>query len=164
MDLQRYGEGEGKNCYPKVKFISKVWHPMVGGGGDVDLEAFFPEWEKKSTSLVTVLTYLKKMFYMSEFNNDVCMLVGNQEALELFNNDTSDGKANFVSEVEKCVDESQLKMYENEDGSALIFTEHSEAHEVLKSLLVAPTAGGTETTAMKKLVGVIEATTGEKNV
>ena len=84
----------------------------------------------------------KKMFYMKSFDSVICSEFGDGEALSLFSDGTEE-KTEFVKQVEACVNESQLQMYENAPGSTIKFAEPKEAHEILKDLLVSPLGAGT---------------------
>ena len=135
IDLHNYNE---VNCWPGITFKNRVFHPMVGEeSNDLDLKEYFPNWESKNTSLVTVLTYVKKIFYMkaSEYGKEVLESPGNVRACELFNGGESE-RAEYIEEVNRCVELSQVEMFECEECSSLKFSEEEKAHGILKNLLV----------------------------
>jgi ubiquitin-protein ligase len=48
---------------PKVKFISKVFHPQVNEEGLLNTQKEFPVWDAKKNFIWQLLTYVKKIFY-----------------------------------------------------------------------------------------------------
>ena len=49
-------------------FTSYVFHPLVDPkSGELELYAKFPEWDPELHYTVSVLTYIKKIFYMKDY-------------------------------------------------------------------------------------------------
>jgi len=116
------------NMWPKITFSSRVYNPYVDAEtGELDVQSAYPEWDPSRHYLVTVLTYLKKIFYAKNFAD----ARANVEAKSLAE---SDPQA-YKKKVEECVHESQKKVYVNDKGSTAQFTEESVAHRVLRDLL-----------------------------
>mmetsp|Transcript_25070 Transcript_25070/g.69155 ORF Transcript_25070/g.69155 Transcript_25070/m.69155 type:complete len:230 (-) Transcript_25070:82-771(-) len=116
------------NMWPKITFSSRVYNPYVDAEtGELDVQSAYPEWDPSRHYLVTVLTYLKKIFYAKTFAD----ARANVEAKSLAE---SDPQA-YKKKVEECVHESQKKVYVNDKGSTAQFTEESVAHRVLRDLL-----------------------------
>jgi hypothetical protein len=79
--------------------------------------------------LVTVLTFLKKIFYAKTFDE----AMANPVAKEL----SSDDPAEYRRRVEDCVRASQKNVFVNEEMSMARFTEEELSHRVLRDLLKA---------------------------
>jgi ubiquitin-protein ligase len=77
--------------------------------------------------LVTVLTFLKKIFYSKNFAD----AKANPAAKELSENDPDA----YRRKVEECVEESQKNVYINRAGSTARFSEEAVSHRVLRDLL-----------------------------
>ena len=116
------------NMHPKITFSSKVYNPYVDEKtGELDVKTAYPTWDPSRHYLVTVLTFLKKIFYSKTFTD----AKANPAARQLFEKDP----AAYKKKVEACVHESQKKVYVNEKGSTAKFTEEEVAHRVLRDLL-----------------------------
>lgn len=116
------------NMWPKITFSSTVYNPYVDEKtGELDIKTAYPTWDPSRHYLVTVLTFLKKIFYSKNFAD----AKANPAARELFEKDP----AAYKKKVESCVHESQKKVYVNEKGSTAKFTEEEVAHRVLRDLL-----------------------------
>ncbi len=116
------------NMWPKITFQSKVYNPYVNEStGELDVQTAYPTWDPSRHYLVTVLTFLKKIFYSKNFAD----AKANPAARELAEKDP----AAYKKKVEACVHESQKKVYVNEKGSTAKFTEEEVAHRVLRDLL-----------------------------
>lgn len=76
---------------------------------------------------MTVLTYLKKIFYAKTFND----AKANEEARKLAATDA----AAYRKNVDACVRESQKEVFANEEESTAKFTEEELGHRVLRDLL-----------------------------
>jgi len=114
--------------WPKIFFSSHVINPYVKEDtGELDVQSAYPTWDPSRHYLVTVLTYLKKIFYSKNFAD----AKANPAAKVLAE---TDPKA-YKKKVEECVYESQKNVYVNEDGSTAKFTEEEVAHRVLRDLL-----------------------------
>lgn len=116
------------NTWPKITFSGYVYNPHVSEDGELDLSSAYPSWDPHRHYLVTVLTYLKKIFYMKTFGDDA---VANIEARDL----SRSNPAEYRKMVEKCARESQRGVFMNEPGSSLIFKEENECHIALKALM-----------------------------
>jgi len=84
---------------------------------ELDLRLKFPEWNPKEHFLVNVLLWVKKIFYLTSF--DEYSNVPNSAAKELF--DTN--KEEYIRLVRQCVDESVTRRYENPEGFAFRVSE-----------------------------------------
>jgi ubiquitin-protein ligase len=116
------------NMWPEIIFSSYVYNPYVDEKtGVLDIRSAYPSWDPSRHYLVTVLTYLKKIFYSKNFAD----AKANAEAKTLAETD-ADG---YRKKVDHCVRESQKNMYTNEENSTAKFTEEQVAHRVLRDLL-----------------------------
>jgi ubiquitin-protein ligase len=114
------------NAWPRIVFSTDVYNPHVcPETGELDVRAAYPAWDPHRHYLVTVLTYLKKIFYMRSFGDDV---VANVEARDLSRSDP----LAYRKSVEKCVRESLRSIHMNEPGCTLKFVEDNVCHDVLK--------------------------------
>jgi ubiquitin-protein ligase len=102
-----------RNLHPKVTFSSYVYNPLVNADtGEVDLTIAYPEWDPSKHYLVTVLIYLKRIFYLKDYNEGEAERYPNQEALRLFKTDME----GYRRRVQECVKESQRAVYMNDPG------------------------------------------------
>jgi len=116
------------NMWPNITFSSHVYNPYVNEKtGELDVQSAYPTWDPSRHYLVTVLTYLKKIFYSKNFAD----AKANPGARELAETDPQA----YKKKVEKCVHESQKRVYVNQKGSTSRFTEEEVAHRVLRDLL-----------------------------
>lgn len=73
------------DTYPEVVFTPPVFNPLVDmatGVLDLRLDEFFAkEWNPEKHHLVSVVTYIKKIFYLKDYS--VYNKVANEEAREL---------------------------------------------------------------------------------
>lgn len=76
---------------------------------------------------MTVLTYLKKIFYSKNFSD----AQANMDAKTL----AADNPDEYRKNVEACVTESQKEVFVNEPGTTAKFTEEEVSHRVLRDLL-----------------------------
>jgi hypothetical protein len=86
-------------------------------------------WSATRHYLVTVLTFLKKIFYAKTFDEAAANLAAKDLA--------SDDPAEYRRRVEDCVRASQKNVFVNEEGSMARFTEEELSHRVLRDLLKA---------------------------
>jgi ubiquitin-protein ligase len=117
-----------RDMWPQIVFSSHVFNPYINEKtGELDIKSAYPTWDPSRHYLVTVLTYLKKIFYSKNFTD----AHANPQAKELAesNPDT------YRQKVEECVRESQKNVYVNEEGSTTQFTEEQVSHRVLRDLL-----------------------------
>lgn len=121
--------------HPQVKFASYVYNPHVHPEtGELDIRSAYPEWNPSKHFLVTVVTYLKRIFYVKDYKNmsvEEQAKIPNQEALHLFQSDPE----SYRRRVQGCVEESQRSVYLNDPGCTLNFTKEEGSHEVLRSML-----------------------------
>merc|ERR1712150_248479 len=94
-------------------------------GGELDVRTAYPQWDPHKHYLVTVLTYLKKIFYVKNFGEDA---VANKEARDLWKNNPSE----YKKRVQSCVDESQRSVFVNDPGCTTKFTEDNVCHQFLR--------------------------------
>jgi hypothetical protein len=116
------------NTWPLITFSEWVYNPHVSESGELDLRSAYPVWDSHRHYLVTVLTYLKKIFYMKSFGDDA---VANVEARDLLRSNPKE----YRKMVEKCVRQSQRGIYINEPGRSLVFKEENECHDALRMLM-----------------------------
>ncbi|OQR85601.1 hypothetical protein ACHHYP_11654 [Achlya hypogyna] len=118
----------GIGTYPRVVFYTKVFHPFVNPDtNELDLLPKFPTWDPDLHYIVSVLVYMKSIFYTKEFASDL-RNVANPRALEMFRRHPE----TYVEQIDACVEKSLETMYQNEPGSSLRFTKPIPAHEKLR--------------------------------
>jgi ubiquitin-protein ligase len=116
------------DMWPQIVFSSRVYNPyVIASTGELDIQSAYPTWDPSRHYLVTVLTYLKKIFYSKNFAD----ARANPEAREMAEKDPE----SYRKMVDECVRESQKKIYINEEGSTVQFTEEQVSHRVLRDLL-----------------------------
>lgn len=118
----------GVNQHPQIVFTSNVYNPHVEESGRLDVESQYPEWDPSKHYLVTVLTFLKKIFYAKNFDD----AKANPEAKELAVRDPTA----YREKIDQCVRDSQKLVYQNDQVTASVrFTEEQLVHQVLRDLL-----------------------------
>jgi ubiquitin-protein ligase len=119
------------NQHPEITFISSIYNPYVDAvTGKLDLKTTYPCWDPSRHYLVTVLTFLKKIFYAKTFDD----AIANPEAKTL----AQTNPTAFRTKVDQCVRESQITVYdtaEENDDITLRFSEEKLGHRVLRDLL-----------------------------
>mmetsp|Transcript_2725 Transcript_2725/g.6379 ORF Transcript_2725/g.6379 Transcript_2725/m.6379 type:complete len:227 (-) Transcript_2725:256-936(-) len=116
------------NMWPQITFSSYVYSPYVDEAtGSLDLKSAYAKWDPSRHYLVTVLTYLKKIFYAKNFAD----AKANVAAKELAEKEPE----SFRKKIDACVRESQKNMYTNDPDSTAKFTEEQVSHRVLRDLL-----------------------------
>lgn len=119
--------------HPVVRFSSYVYNPHVHPQtGEVDVAAAYPRWDPSKHFLVTVLTYVKRIFYVKDYDGlspEEGRRLPNQEALRLCRTDP----AAYGRRVLECVRESQRSVYLNDPGCTLQFSEEAPVHEQLRA-------------------------------
>lgn len=116
------------NQHPRIRFLSKVYNPHVNlETGELDIKSAYPKWDPTRHYLVTVLTFLKKIFYAKSFDD----AQANPEARELSKSDPK----TFRQKVDECVAQSQKKVFHNTPDTMAKFTEEELSHRVLRDLL-----------------------------
>jgi len=117
------------NAWPQITFSSNVYHPNVDAEtGELDVRSAYPTWDPHKHYLVTVLTHLKKIFYVKNFGDEA---VANKEARDL----TRSNPAQYFKKVQNCVNESQMAVYQNDDGCTTKFMVDDASHSVLRELM-----------------------------
>jgi len=113
------------DAMPTLTFTSRVFHPYVHPKTFVlNLKAKFPKWKANVHTLVHILRFLKKIFYMDKFSAQDAI---NPQALQLFERNPP----SFMSRVEGCVSTSLEKRFANDPESTIVFTEHNVHHDVI---------------------------------
>ena len=116
------------NEHPEIFFLTKVYNPHVDPAtGQLDIKTTYPRWDPSRHYLVTVLTFLKKIFYAKTFED----AKANLEAKELAVSDP----AKYRQNVDECVRDSQKDVFHITEGSTLKFTDEELSHQVLRDLL-----------------------------
>jgi len=116
------------SMWPQITFLSYVYSPYVDEAtGSLDIKSAYPKWDPSRHYLVTVLTYLKKIFYSKNFVD----AKANITAKELGEKEPE----TFRKKIDACVRESQKNMYTNDPESTARFTEEQVSHRVLRDLL-----------------------------
>lgn len=114
--------------HPRITFQSYVYNPYVDEAtGELDIKTAYPNWDPSKHYLVTVLTFLKKIFYAKSFGD----AEANMEARQL----AEENAAAYRAKVDACVSQSQKDVYDNEPESVAKFTEEQLSHRVLRDLL-----------------------------
>ena len=117
------------NAWPQITFSSYVYNPHVDmETGELDVKSAYPQWDPHKHYLVTVLTYLKKIFYVKSFGDEA---VANKEARDLARNNPDA----YKKKVESCVNESQRSVFVNDPGCTTKFTEDDLCHQVLRDMM-----------------------------
>ena len=117
------------DTFPRITFTSNVYNPHVSPQGELDVKSAYPTWDPHRHYLVSVLTYLKKIFYIKSFGDEATY---NLEAREL----SRTHPLEYRKHVEKCVLESQRSvLWNTEPESLLKFKEENECHLALKELM-----------------------------
>jgi ubiquitin-protein ligase len=118
------------NQHPIITFTSKVYNPYVDmATGRLDLQSAYPRWDPSRHYLVTVLTFLKKIFYAKTFED----AMANVEAKTL----AATNPVVFRTKVDVCVGESQQAVFDSNDSATttLKFTDEKLSHRVMHDLL-----------------------------
>jgi ubiquitin-protein ligase len=118
------------NTHPIIQFTSQVYNPYVDPEtGILDIKSAYPQWDPARHYLVTVLTFLKKIFYAKTYDE----AYANLEAKEL----SQTNPTVFTTKINQCVHDSQKAVYSNtdENEATLRFSEESLGHRVLRDLL-----------------------------
>ena len=116
--------------HPTIQFTSQVFNPYVDPEtGVLDIKTAYPQWDPARHYLVTVLTFLKKIFYAKTFEE----AVANIEAKEL----AQSNPTAFTTKINQCVHDSQIAVYSNmgDEAATLRFSEECLGHRVLRDLL-----------------------------
>lgn len=129
--------------YPTVIFNPPIFNPLVNQTtGELDLKvntSQFAEWNPENCFLVTVLIFLKKIFYMKSY--DTFERLPNEEARQLFGSDEGE----FLQRVAHEVEESLRRIYdEKHQVGPIQFSEPKPAHDFIRDKILAScvNAGG----------------------
>jgi ubiquitin-protein ligase len=118
------------NQHPEITFKSFVYNPYVDAAtGKLDMKRAYPKWDPTRHYLVTVLTFLKKIFYAKTFED----AAANGEAKHL----AEKNPAAFRKRVDECVRQSQKEVFDNSEDTLVRFTDDELGHRVLRDLLKA---------------------------
>jgi len=124
-------EYNNQNTYPSIVFTSHVYNPHIHPEtGELDLMTAYPQWDPHRHYLVTVLTYLKKIFYLKAPFTDGTVKA-NLAAANLARRDPKAYRKN----IESCVRESQRSVFVNDPGCTVVFREESIAHQALRDMM-----------------------------
>ena len=128
------------NTHPTIKFTSRVYNPYVDPEtGILDIQTMYPRWDPSRHYLVTVLTFVKKIFYAKTFQD----AKANLEAKEF----AQTNPVAFNTNIHLCVSESNKSLYARNgddannnssssiETSTLQFSEEVLQHRVLRDLL-----------------------------
>lgn len=93
-------EYNDENAWPRVFFTSRMYSPLVDPeSGELDVRSQYPEWDPAKHYVVTVLTFLKKIFYIKDgfyVQGDAAF---NPSAAAAYVNDAPE----FLRAVDACV-------------------------------------------------------------
>ncbi len=120
----------------------------------MDLSSAFSEWDPSKHFLVTALTYVKRIFYVRDYeglSDDERGRLPNQDALLLFQSDI-DG---YRRRVLECVRESQRSVYLNEPGCTISFKKEDSNHEALRGMMKERFGGGDDASSDDDVSGVV---------
>jgi ubiquitin-protein ligase len=116
------------NMWPQITFSSYIYNPYVTEStGELDIRSAYPNWDPSRHYLVTVLTYLKKIFYSKNFADAKANMGAKNQAQS-----DPDG---YRQKVDACVRESQKEVFANDPECTAKFTEEQVSHRVLRDLL-----------------------------
>ena len=122
------------DAWPVVTFRSSVYNPHVDPDtGVLDLKSAYPTWDPHRHYLVTVLTYLKKIFYLKSFPG----AFGDDAVVHPAARDLAvSNPAEYRRRVDQCVQDSQRAVFANDgEGSTAKFSEDEVCHQILRDLL-----------------------------
>lgn len=141
--------------HPIVSFSSYVYNPHVHPGtGEVDITAAYPDWDPSKHFLVTVLTYMKRIFYVKDYKDlsaEEQRNLPNQEALRLFQSDPE----GYRRRVLESVRESQRSVYLNDPGCTVQFSEEANCHASLRDKMKERFGGNGEAKSADDVSGVV---------
>ncbi|EGC30405.1 hypothetical protein DICPUDRAFT_41476 [Dictyostelium purpureum] len=100
---------------PSVKFLTPMYHPLIGSEGEIDLSHQFSDWTSEKYMIAHVLCYIKSIFHNPDKYNYPPL---NQDAYNLMKNNPD----NFQKRVSEYVEDSIKNVYDNPQDSAIYFT------------------------------------------
>lgn len=116
------------DSHPHIVFFTDVYNPHVSPDTmELDIHAAYPSWDPSKHYLVTVLTFLKKIFYTKSFKD----ARADPSARRLSEEDPEQ----YRQRVEACVRDSQRDVFVNPDESTARCTDEELSHRVLRDLL-----------------------------
>ena len=128
-----------KDAHPVVFFDGPVfpYNPFVDGEtGELNIKIAYPTWDPQKHYLITLLTHLKKIFYVKSY--DVAFSIesdiGNQKALH----DWRENKQEYSRNVNRCVKESQSLIYADAPESrysTLSFQRDAPEYQILRNMV-----------------------------
>ena len=114
------------DAWPRVFFTSRLYSPLVDPDtGELDVRSQYPEWDPAKHYVVTVLTFLKKIFYIKDGFYVKDGAAFNPAAAAAYVDDAPE----FLREVDACVRASNepAALYGDEDGRSLRFADRPDA-------------------------------------
>ena len=123
-------EYNSTDSHPKITFFSYVYNPHVHPETmELDIRSAYPTWDPSKHYLVTVLTFLKKIFYSKTFRD----ARANAQARDLADANPDE----YRQQIDACVRDSQRDVFVNPDDSTARFSDEELGHRVLRDLLKA---------------------------
>ena len=127
------------NTYPAVFFEGPIYpyNPFVDDKtGELNVKIAYPTWDPQKHYLITLLTHLKKIFYIKSFDEAFTIEngIGNGEALLCWREDRKE----YFRRVKKCVKESQARMYVSSKesmNSTIKFQEDKVEYQMLRKMI-----------------------------
>jgi len=122
----------GRKAWPQITFLTYVFNPFVDATTwELDLQSAFPVWDPQKHYLVTVLTYLKKIFYTKDFST--ATKAANPEAQDLAIN----APEVFRKKIQECVRQSTSDdiLFDNLEGSTAVIKPDKSEYELFRNLL-----------------------------
>lgn len=115
---------------PEIRFITPIFHPLIGTDGSFDISHEFPDWKSQRHFLFKVLAYVKKVFY----HLDLCTTLPprNADAHALY---TNDRKA-FFARAEESMRDSIDKVFDNPEGSSIKFSPYAKEMDSMRDSIL----------------------------
>lgn len=118
-----------KNTWPQITFATFVYNPLVDPvTWKLDVKSAFPTWSPQNHYLVTILTFLKKIFYTKDWSSSSAFNL-EAKALAIQNPNL------YRKMVDQCVAQSQETMFDNFKGSTAIIKEDQPVYATFRYLL-----------------------------
>jgi ubiquitin-protein ligase len=106
--------------------------------GRLDLKHAFPVWDPTSHFMVTVLTFLKKVFYLKDEDLEGYDMPANPAAAALFLADKEAFKAKAAGVAQRSQEpETNSGLYGNTSGSPIAFSPPAPEHDLLRQAILA---------------------------
>ena len=123
------------NSHPEIFFTLPVYNPLIHpetGKLDLIQDENLKVWNPEKHFILTALTFLKKIFYLKQY--DSFKFVSNEDARNLFNSN----KNQYIENVQSFVRQSIDSVHDDQHKlCTLIFTEPKPAHELVRENLLA---------------------------